>query len=441
MKCVEERVLRKLCLSLISAPLLLAGGVFFASQEASAQRAAEQQQEQETRRTPAMREAVYQRLSEAQACAEMGDMQCARDKLTQLGRMRDLNSYETAQMYYFEAYLAFEADNYDAAITAYEKVLEQPELPISLEQNTMLSLAQLYAQQERYRDALAMLDRWFMVTESPGTSAYVLKAQIHYQLEEFEQGIPAILAAIDLAREQGRDLEESWFQLLNVFYFELENYPKVIETLTFMVNNWPKKDYFIQLASIYGQEGREDRMTALYEIAYEAGWLTRSQEIVNLAQMLLQSEAPQKAAVILQKGLEDGSVEKTEGNWRLLSQAWQLAREDEKALPALTEAAARSEDGELDVMLANSYANLGRWEECADAARNGLRRGGVERPDTANLLLGNCLAEMKEYDAARTAFQAAARDDRSRSAAQAWLKYLDDEQDRERQLAQAQGRG
>src|SRR5690554_4532017 len=109
MKCVEERVLRKLCLSLISAPLLLAGGVFFASQEASAQRAAEQQQEQETRRTPAMREAVYQRLSEAQACAEMGDMQCARDKLTQLGRMRDLNSYETAQMYYFEAYLAFEA--------------------------------------------------------------------------------------------------------------------------------------------------------------------------------------------------------------------------------------------------------------------------------------------------------------------------------------------
>src|SRR5690606_33147869 len=141
-------------------PLLLAGGVFFASQEASAQRAAEQQQEQETRRTPAMREAVYQRLSEAQACAEMGDMQCARDKLTQLGRMRDLNSYETAQMYYFEAYLAFEADNYDAAITAYEKVLEQPDLPISLEQNTMLSLAQLYAQQERYRDALAMLDRW-----------------------------------------------------------------------------------------------------------------------------------------------------------------------------------------------------------------------------------------------------------------------------------------
>lgn len=67
--------MRKLCLSLISAQLVLAGGAFVASHEAAAQRAAEgQQQEQETRRTPAMREVVYQRLAEAQACAEMGDL-------------------------------------------------------------------------------------------------------------------------------------------------------------------------------------------------------------------------------------------------------------------------------------------------------------------------------------------------------------------------------
>lgn len=436
--------MRKLCLSLISVQLVLGAAALIASQDAAAQRAGagnDQQQEQETRRTPAMREAVYQRLSEAQACAEMGDMQCARDKLNQLSRMRDLNSYETAQMYYFEAYLAFEDENYDGAITAYEKVLQQPDLPISLEQNTMLSLAQLYAQQERYQEALSMLERWFQVTEMPGTTAYVLKAQIHYQLRQYEQGIPEILRAIELAREQGRDIEESWYQLLNVFYFELENYPKVIETLTFMVNNWPKKDYFIQLASIYGQEGQEERMTALYEAAYEAGWLTRGQELTTLAQMLLQAEAPYKAARILEKGLSDGTIEKTEANWRLLSQAWQLAREDEKALPALTEAASRSNDGELDLMLAQSYANLARWEECADAARNAIRRGGLDRPDRANLLLGNCLAEMKDYPAARTAFEAALRDERSRSTAQQWLQYIQDEQDRERQLRQAQGRG
>jgi len=435
--------LRKVFLSLITAQLVLAGGAFVASDDAFAQRAGggSNEQEQETRRTPAMRENVYQRLSEAQACAEMEDFNCAREKLQQLARMRDLNSYEAAQMYYFEAYLAFESDDYAAAISAYERVLQQENLPLALEQNTMLSLAQLYAQQEEFEKALSMLDRWFAVAESPSTTAYVLKAQIHYQLQQFQEGIPAILSAIDLAKQQGRELEESWYQLLNVFYFELENFPKVIETLTFMVNNWPKKDYVIQLASIYGQEGQEDRMTALYEAAYEAGWLERSQEYVNLAQMLLQAEAPYKAAVILEKGLNDGTIEANQANWRLLSQAWQLAREDEKALPALTEAASRAEDGELDMMLAQSYANLARWDECVEAARSGIRRGGLDRPDTANLLLGNCLAEMKEYNAARTAFEAALRDDRSRAQAQQWIQYIEDEQFRERQLAQAQGRG
>ncbi len=92
-------------------------------------------------------------------------------------------------------------------------------------------------------------------------------------------------------------------------------------------------------------------------------------------------------------------------------------------------------------MLAQSYANLAYWEDCAEAARNGLRRGGLDRPDTANLLLGNCLAEMKEYAAARTAFEAAARDERSRTAARQWIDYVEDEQNRERQVAEARGRG
>jgi tetratricopeptide (TPR) repeat protein len=384
-----------------------------------------------------MREAVYQRLTEAQACAEEGDMECARKHLEDIGRIRDLNSYEVAQRWYFYAFIYLNAENYPEAISAYERVLEQPDLPLSLEQDTMLALAQLYVQQERYAEGLRMLERWFETAENPGTTPYVLKAQIHYQLQQHAEGIPAILTAMEIAQRQGRTVEESWYQLLNVFYYELENYPKVIETLGILTTRWPKKDYVVQLAGIYGQEGQEDTMLALYEAAYEANWLSRGQEVVNLAQMLLQADVPYKAATLLQKGLDDGSIEGTEANWRLLSQAWQLAQEDEKALPALTRAADLSRDGELNVRLAQSYVNLARWGDCADAARDAIRRGGLDRPDQANLLLGNCLAELKDYEGARAAFTAASRDDRSRSAARQWLDYIENEQDRERQLAAA----
>ena len=52
--------------------------------------------------------------------------------------------------------------------------------------------------------------------------------------------------------------------------------------------------------------------------------------------------------------MESGRVTKNAKNYRLLSQAWMLSQEDERAVPALKEAARLSDDGELDVRLGNT---------------------------------------------------------------------------------------
>lgn len=413
--------------------------------EAYAQRAGQQNEEsqanQPARRTPAMRERVYQRLAEAQECSEAEDMECARELLDQVREMDDLNSYEVAQMWNFYAFIYFSQDNFGEAIRAYENVLLQAELPIGLETTTMYSLATLYVQQEQYQEGLDMLDRWFALSDSPSPDPYILKAQIHYQLEQFAEGVEPVLTALEIAAEQGRDPQEGWYQLLNVFYFEQEDYPNVIATLTILAETWPRKDYVVQLAGILGQEGEENSALALYEAAYEVGWLDRSAEFVTLAQMLLNADIPFKAAIVLQQGLDDGAIDSTESNWRLLAQSWQLAQEDEQALPALVRASSLAEDGNLDHRLAQSYANLARWDECVESAREALRRGDLNREDQANLLLGNCLVELKEYSEARNAFEAAARDERSRSGARQWLDYVRNEENREAEIERALRRG
>jgi predicted Zn-dependent protease len=423
---------------------VLAAGLFLDPSQVVAQRAGASdepsQADAPTRRTPAMRERVYQRLSEAQACSEADDMVCARRLLDQVREMTDLNSYEVAQMWNFYAFIYFSQDDYDEAIRAYENVLAQEELPIAMETTTLYSLATLYVQQERYQDGLDKLDEWFVLSANPAPEPYILKAQIHYQLMQFREGIQPVLTALDIARTQSKEPQEGWYQLLNVFYFELEDYDNVIKTLTTLVEGWPKKDYLVQLAGVYGQQDQEQTQLALYEAAYDYGWLERSSELVNLAQMLLQAEIPYKAARILDEGLKNNTIDSTESNWRLLSQAWQLAQEDEQALPALTRASSLSSDGELDMRLAMSYANLARWDECIEASRNAIRRGGLNRADQANLTLGNCLTETKQYREARNAFQTAANDQRSRSTAQQWLAYIQAEETREQQIAQAMRR-
>tara|TARA_B100000029_G_C17578564_1_gene958909 strand:+ start:1428 stop:2738 length:1311 start_codon:yes stop_codon:yes gene_type:complete len=427
-----------------AAVLALLTGYLFAplviAQEAEEEDGLSYLEQAQTRRTPAMRDRVYQRLADAQECAEADDIVCAEELLERVANMGGLNAYELAQMWNFRAFIYFGQDNYQEAIRAYEMVLNQPEIPVAMETNVRYTLTQLYFQQERYADAVGMLDTWFLLQETPSPDSYVLLAQIYYQLQDFQAGIGPILTAIDVATAQGRELQENWYRLLNVFYYELEDYPNVIDVLRTIIETWPKEEYFVQLSAMYGQEGDDAAQLGLYEVAYEAGWLEQGNEQVQLAQLLLQADAPIKAAYIMESGLEDGSIESSESNWRILAQAWQLAQEDENAIQPLVRAADLTETGEIDLRLAQSYQNLLRWEDCVGSAREALDKGELRREDQAYMILGACLFEQQEYGTARTAFRSAAEDSRSRNAANSWITFVDAEETREEELAAALAR-
>jgi tetratricopeptide (TPR) repeat protein len=314
------------------------------------------------------------------------------------------------------------------------------DLPLGMEMTTRYNLVQLYFAQDRYDDSLNMLDTWFNLEPNPGPDPYVLQAQLYYQLEDYNQGIVSIETALSIATQQGRDMQENWYRLLNVFHFELNNIPGVIDALNVLVNNWPKREYFVQLSAMYGQEGNDVNQLALYETAYEAGWLDRGTEQVQLAQLLLSADIPVKSARIMEVGLEDGTIESNMMNWRVLAQSWQLAQEDLKAIPAMIEAADLSEDGEIDIRLAQSYQNLARYDECVDAAETSIEKGDLRREDQAHMILGACLFELKEYSRARTAFQVAIEDERSENGARSWIDYVNMEEDRENQLQAALNR-
>jgi tetratricopeptide (TPR) repeat protein len=147
----------------------------------------------------------------------------------------------------------------------------------------------------------------------------------------------------------------------------------------------------------------------------------------------MQAEVPYKAGRVVEKGLADGVVEENEGNYRLLSQAWQMSGEFDKAIPALKKAAATSDDGKLDLRLSSSYLNLGRYEECVDAARTALRRK-VERPAAAQEILAMCLFELEKYEDAKKAFRLAAKDEKIQKRARNWIKFIENEQSRIAQL-------
>jgi predicted Zn-dependent protease len=198
--------------------------------------------------------------------------------------------------------------------------------------------------------------------------------------------------------------KENWWLLLRAAYFELEQMDNVKTVLQRLVIEWSKKEYWTQLSAFYGQDRQEKEQMAAYQTAYHEGFLEKSSEFVQMAQLYLSVEAPYEAARILQKAIDEGKVDKEEKNWKLLAQAWFLAQYDEEAIVALREAAKLSDDGELDIRLARSLSNMANFKDCIEAAETGIKKGDLKRLDESYITLGMCQFEDARYDDAKQAF-------------------------------------
>lgn len=402
--------------------------------------AQEQQQDtRETRRTPALRNKVYEKLAEAQAAAEAKDLAGAQkvlDGMIAADGKKALNSYELANVYNLYAFIHYSREDYGRALQAYEEVVAQPDIPLAMEINTRYTIAQLYFVQEDWKRGIDALLKWFDMTETPNADAYVLLSQGYYQLKDYDKALVNVETAISMYNEKDKLPKEQWYNLARFLYFEKGDVPKTVETLETLLQHYPKKQYWVQLSHMYGEQKRDKQQLAAMETAYVQGLLDKGTEQVTMAYLYLNGEVPYKAAKVMDKGLKDGSIEDRSKNWEVAGNAWRQAQELDKAIPAMEKAAATAETGELYARLGTIYLDGDQNEKAITAISRGLDKGGVKRPDTARLILGMAYFNTKQYDKARNAFQAAARDERSAKYAAQWIKYMDTEIERQRSLAE-----
>lgn len=391
----------------------------------------------ETRRTPALRNKVYEKLAEAQAAAEAKDLNTAAkvlDSMIEAGGKRALNSYELANVYNLYAFIHYSREDFAKALQAYEEVVAQPDIPLAMEINTRYTIAQLYFVQEKWQQGINALLKWFDMTEAPNANAYVLLAQGYYQLKDYDKSLLNVEKAIADYEGKGKVPKEQWYNLARFLYFEKNNVPKTVEVLEILLKYYPKKQYWVQLSHLYGEQQNEKDQLAAMETAYVQDMLDKGTEQVTMAYLYLNAEVPYKAAKVMDKGLKDKSIEGKSKNWEIAGNSWRQAQEIDKAIPAMEEAAAKSDKGELYARLGNIYLDGDQFDKAISAINKGLNKGGVNRPDTARLVLGMAYFNTKQYDKARKAFEAAGKDERSEEYAAQWIKYMESELERQRQL-------
>jgi tetratricopeptide (TPR) repeat protein len=371
------------------------------------------------------------RLLEAQELLQNDQHAQARAVLGEFNQEK-LNPYERAVVNQMIGYAWANEGNYEESAAALKLALAENALPPGQQLSTRYNLAQLYLMLEQFEQAVEQFESWFKDTEAPTATAYYALASAYYQAGREDEAVAPAEQAVALSEEP----KEPWLQLLVALYLDRKRYAEALPLVERLVTSFPKKTYWIQLAAVYFALEEDQKSFAVQQLAYSQGLLTNDRELRRLAQMYLFNDLPYRAASVLEKGLEEGQIEKDQDAWQILGNSWLAAREYERALVPLENAASLSEDGELWLRLAQVHVQREEWDEAVDAVEKalakGLDKGGPNTPCHGYLLIGIARYNQNRLGPAQSAIGRALSCEKTTEMASRWLQFL------EREVARAE---
>jgi tetratricopeptide (TPR) repeat protein len=389
-----------------------------------------------SKKVPAMRNRVYTQLARAQKLADEGDKAAGFEVLSEVeSRLNNLNGYEQAMLYNFYGFMYYANDNVEKAIDSFTKVIgNETAIPNSLLISTRYTLAQLSMQKQDFAGALTHLKQWQKANDKPLTSNQeMLFAQVYYQDKQYVDSLIHIENAVSIAQEANKPAKENWLVLQRATLYELNKPKQVTKVMEQLVSLYSKPQYWLQLASMYGEVGEEEKQVAVMEAAYQAGYITKSSEIITLAQLYQFHGAPFKAAKLLNEAIAQGIVVPKEQNLDLLARAYLGAKEPSKAIKVLKELSKIVEHGKYDALLSQTYLNTEKWKQAIMHADEAIARSHGDNSISylGNMYLAKGMANfnLKKFNDSLSAFVKAEKLPKIKKTAQQWAKYVEREQE------------
>jgi tetratricopeptide (TPR) repeat protein len=426
------RLVAVLALAVMVQPVVWVGLAPTGALDVQAQETRQKKEKPKGRRSQVLSKRAYAIIEDGQNRLAEEDYAGA---LSQLQKIRDgakFSAYEKAVAVQTEGFVNAGQGDYAKTIQAFEKAANSGDLPPRVVSDLIYNLAQLNLAEGRSARALDYITRWFATVEGePTADAYGLKAQIHLVIEDLTAAEQAVRKALSKVEEP----RQNWTRLLLSVLLQQERYGEARPILEDAALRWPGvKAFWQQLTAVYYEVDEEKLAFVTQQIMHRQKMLKTSKELSSIAQLYLYHDIPIKAAAVLQAGLDDGRVEKTEKNYELLAQAYMHAREWDKAISPLTAAAEKSDKGRFYEQLGQSYLQDEKWRDAEQAFVNALNKGGLRDAANTWLLLGITRTRVEKWDAAIAAFRKAGDDDETAKDAFRWIRSI------ERQLA-AQRRG
>lgn len=292
----------------------------------------------------------------------------------------------------------------------------------------MKTIYQLYFQEDKFQEGIDFSKRW--IAEGGQPTRDEMWTYVGVYSSRLENHAEALPWAEKVYAADGRNAPEAVTQSL-IFFYDQTNQPAkkaaLIESL--LEQDPSKRIYWDAISSDYSKAGDDNKAFEVQKAMYLGGILTDENELERIVQFYNLLDAPYQAGRILEKEMNAGRITKNYDNLELLANLYQVAREHQKAIPVIQEAAALSSNGEMFERLGRSYADLQQWQNSEDALTQALNKGGVKDVGLAWVQIGQSRYERQDRAGAREAFRKA-----NNRGGRGWIQFMNSEEATEKAL-------
>lgn len=348
--------------------------------------------------------------------------------LAELNKLRalELNCYENAAVLRLSAAIKIEQGDSAGAVRDLEAAIAAGAITGKDVPGTYYNIAQLYLQQDNLQKSREYMEKWI---RSPGitpTRDQNMQLAVLYQkLDDYKGALPyaeKVLAA------DGQKADRQIIDFLIFLYDRTGNKAKKAELLTRLLQRDPNdRKVWDAIAGDYFQGNEERKAFEVQKAMYLAGLLTKEDELMRIVNFYNRFNAPYEAAKVLEREMNRNRISKTFERMELLANLYQVAREYDKAIPIIRQAAQMTNNGQMYERLGRSFFELGDYKESIEAYQQAIAKGNLKEPGYARVMIGQSNYELGDKAAAREAFNDATKFGDGRRAAQGWISFLDAE--------------
>jgi len=349
--------------------------------------------------------------------------------LQKLNNIHPRSRFDKAYINRFKGNLYWEAGDEKKALQSLKLAVSDNALAQKEQRQSQRMLADLYLNQKQTDRALELYQ--VLIEIQASEDLYKHLAIAYYQLKSWNNLVDATRNAIKLSTVFNQSVHILQLSAL----YELKDYKSASITLLKLIKkDTSNKRWWMQLASNYRLLNEDKKALATYELAYQYGFLTSSDEIKQLAYFRSSLGAPYQAALLLESAIKNQQVDISAKNYKTLAVFWQTAKEHDKAQHYWGKSADLSGNALYYLTQAQLLQTLGRYEKMLTVLSL-INSDNNQLQNKVSLTKIQALFALKKYQQAQNIADVLVKNPTSKKRALQWVKLIESRRHQDKKYA------